>query len=66
MSSKKIKVSLNKNSNEKDSNKPDGDKIILLFVDTSFKDIKVSGKEAPDPLNVQNSTMNFRKVGKNN
>ena len=56
MASKKIKVSLNKNSNEKDLYKPDGDKISLLFVDSLFKDIQDSGQEIKDPLNVKNNS----------
>ena len=64
MASKKIKVSLNKNTNEKESNYLDGDKISLLFVDSVFKDIKDSAQDAPDPLNVQNNKMNFPKGDK--
>ena len=64
MASKKIKVSLNKNTNEKESNYLYGDKISLLFVDSVFKDIKDSAQDAPDPLNVQNNKMNFPKGDK--
>ena len=55
-----IKVSLNKNINEKDTVNDENDKISLLFVDSIFKDIKPESKAIQDPLNSKNNSLNLQ------
>ena len=50
----KMKISLNKDNNDKEIDNKQTERLSLIFVDSIFKDIQNTTKEVQDPLNTNN------------